>query len=224
VTLAGASLSGTDAGNYTLGSVSSDSADITPKPIDGGFRVANKLFDGTTSATIVFRALAGVVSPDVVTLSDGTATFDDPNVGTGKTVTGTGFTLAGADASNYTLNLPVAGSKAAITQRPPAGGTPPPTVTVVVPKAIQTKGSCQKKPLLAFVKGEPIEKVVYRLNGKRIAVVRKADAKHRWGTKISRKLVAERGKKLRAKVFFAAAADHAAVTRKLKLTQCAAKG
>src|SRR5690606_41790585 len=40
---------------------------------------------------------------DDVSLDGGTATFDNKNVGTGKTVTLTGATLAGADAGNYTL-------------------------------------------------------------------------------------------------------------------------
>ena len=40
---------------------------------------------------------------DVVTLTGGTATFADANVGLNKTVTGTGFTITGTDAGNYAL-------------------------------------------------------------------------------------------------------------------------
>ena len=47
--------------------------------------------------------MAGTLPGDVVTLSGGTATFADKNVGTGKTVTLTGAVLGGADAGNYML-------------------------------------------------------------------------------------------------------------------------
>ncbi len=44
-----------------------------------------------------------MVGTDDVDLDGGTATFANANVGTGKTVTGTGFTLDGAAAGNYSL-------------------------------------------------------------------------------------------------------------------------
>src|SRR5262249_50741216 len=53
--------------------------------------------------TITGRSLTGVVGSDAVSLSGGSATFADAGAGTGKTVTGTGFTLGGADAGNYVL-------------------------------------------------------------------------------------------------------------------------
>jgi uncharacterized protein YjbI with pentapeptide repeats len=64
--------------------------------------------DGTTSATVQIRTLAGVISTDDVSLSGGIATFDTANAGTGKTVTLTGATLTGTtltgtDEENYTL-------------------------------------------------------------------------------------------------------------------------
>ena len=39
-----------------------------------------------------------------MTLDGGTATFDTKDIGTGKTVTLSGATLAGADAGNYVLD------------------------------------------------------------------------------------------------------------------------
>lgn len=108
VTLTGATLAGTDAGNYVLDSVATTTASITAKPLTGSFTAADKQYDGTTAATIVTRSLTGVVViagvPDDVSLVGGTATFSDALVGTNKTVTATGFTLSGADAGNYTLN------------------------------------------------------------------------------------------------------------------------
>ncbi len=76
---------------------------ITPKSVTGSFTVANKTYDGNTSATITDRSLSGKVDTDNVNLTDGTATFTDKNAGTGKTINGTGFTLSGTAASNYTL-------------------------------------------------------------------------------------------------------------------------
>ncbi|HET7691029.1 MAG TPA: YDG domain-containing protein [Nocardioidaceae bacterium] len=104
VTLTGAELDGDDAGNYTLASVATTTANITAKSITGTFTADNKEYDGNTSATVLSRGLAGVINDDVVSLSGGTATFADKNVGTAKVVTLTGGSLTGADASNYTLS------------------------------------------------------------------------------------------------------------------------
>ncbi len=103
VTLSGASLTGTDAGNYDLGSVASATADITPKSVTGSFATSNKVYDGNTAAAATNRGLTGVVAGDAVSLSGGTASFDTKNVGTDKVVTLSGATLAGGDAANYTL-------------------------------------------------------------------------------------------------------------------------
>jgi len=107
VTLTGATLAGNDAGNYVLDSVATTTASITAKPLTGSFTAADKQYDGTTTATILTRTLSGVVViggvPDDVSMVGGTANFDTALVGTGKTVTATGFTLTGADAGNYSL-------------------------------------------------------------------------------------------------------------------------
>jgi len=104
VTLAGASLTGTNAGNYELDSVSTTTADITALHITGSFTVSNKVYDGNTSATVLTRSLNGAISGDVVSLSGGTATFNDKNAGNGKTVMLTGASLTGTDAVNYILD------------------------------------------------------------------------------------------------------------------------
>ena len=103
VTLSPASLTGAQAGNYTLDSVSTTTANITPKSVTGAFTAADKDFDGTTAATITGRSLTGAIAGDVVSLAGGTAAFNNANPGVDKPVTGTGFSLAGADAGNYTL-------------------------------------------------------------------------------------------------------------------------
>jgi hypothetical protein len=113
VTLTGATLTGTDAGNYTLTSVATTTADITAKALTGSFTAADKIVDGNTSATVTGRSLNDTIGGDNVSLTGGTATFDNASVGTNKTVTLTGATLTGDDADNYTLTS-VATAKASI--------------------------------------------------------------------------------------------------------------
>jgi uncharacterized protein YjbI with pentapeptide repeats len=103
VTLTGATLTGAASGNYTLTSVATDQANITALGITGNFTAANKVYDGNTVAGVATRTLAGAIAGDVVSLINGTAAFDDANVGIAKTVTLTGATLSGADAGNYSL-------------------------------------------------------------------------------------------------------------------------
>src|SRR6266849_5624668 len=86
-------LSGTDAGNYVLDAVSTTTADISALHVTGSFTAANKVYDGTTTATVLTRSPGSVISGDAVSLTGGTATFDTKNVGTGKTVTLTGAAL-----------------------------------------------------------------------------------------------------------------------------------
>jgi hypothetical protein len=103
---ASSSITGTDAGNYTLSVAESDTddANITAKNLTvTGATVTSKTYDGTTVATITGATLSGVESSDTVDLEDGTSgTFDDKTVDTGKTVT-TAMTISGADSGNYTL-------------------------------------------------------------------------------------------------------------------------
>jgi hypothetical protein len=65
---------------------------------------------------VLTRGLSGVIGLDAVSQFGGTATFANKNVGTSKTVTLTGATLAGADAGNYVLDS-VATTTADITQK-----------------------------------------------------------------------------------------------------------
>src|SRR5207248_2067076 len=71
------------------------------------FTAQSRPYDGTAAATITGTgcSVTGAVAGDSVTCdrSAATAIFADKNVGTAKTVTGTGFVLAGADAANYSF-------------------------------------------------------------------------------------------------------------------------
>jgi len=104
VIFSGFSLDGADANNYTLSAQPSGTANITAKSLTiTGISAASKEYDGNTIATVTGAADAsGVISGDMVTIIDGTATFNNKNVGTDKTVTFANFKLSGADAGNYT--------------------------------------------------------------------------------------------------------------------------
>ena len=82
VTLAGSALSGTAAGNYSLSTVATTTADITALGITGSFTAQNKVYDGNNTAVALTRELNGVLAGDVgnVSLAGGTATFADAQV------------------------------------------------------------------------------------------------------------------------------------------------
>ena len=104
----GYTLSGANAGNYTL-TQPSLTANITAKALTiTGLTGSDKEYDRTTAGSANgTAALSGVESPDAVSLS-GTPvfTFVSSNVGTGIAITTTGYTLAGAVAGNYSLTQP----------------------------------------------------------------------------------------------------------------------
>jgi len=105
VTVTGSSISGTDAGNYTLLQQSGLTADITRASLMvTGLTANSKIYDATTNAALGGTASIAPFSGDAVILG-GTpvGTFADKNVGTGKTVTLTGSSISGSDAGNYTL-------------------------------------------------------------------------------------------------------------------------
>lgn len=93
---------------------------ISPKEVTiTGTTVSNKVYNGNTDAVIAnLGTLNGIVdSHNKVTIKDGSATFNNKNVGENKTVTFSGFTLEGADAKNYTLTAQPANATASITPR-----------------------------------------------------------------------------------------------------------
>jgi hypothetical protein len=75
-------------------------ATITPATLTlSGATAAGKVYDGTTATTVTGGTLSGILSGDTVTLS-GSGTFDNKNVGSGKTVIAG---LSGADGGNYVV-------------------------------------------------------------------------------------------------------------------------
>src|SRR5437879_4855637 len=108
--VSGLTLSGAQAGDYTLAQPTT-TANITPAALTvTGITASNKVYDGTTKATLnaASAALAGVIAGDVVTLSTAAATgaFASKDVGNAITVTVSGLTIGGAQAGDYTLTQP----------------------------------------------------------------------------------------------------------------------
>src|SRR5258705_741981 len=125
VTVSGLTLGGADAGNYTLASsTATTTAAITAATLTATVTAASKTYDGTGATTATCAISAGVISPDVVSCATGAANCDSKLVGAGKTVTVSGLTLGGADASNYALASTSATTSASITT-----ATLTPTVT-----------------------------------------------------------------------------------------------
>jgi hypothetical protein len=117
VTATGLTLGGPDASNYALASSTlTTTADITPAGVTANIIATNKVYDGTTAATVIGRTLTGVISNEDVKVGGDTDTFDSRTIGTGKTVTATGLTLSGGDAGNYYLASTYATTTAAITR------------------------------------------------------------------------------------------------------------
>ncbi|MEN9717428.1 MAG: filamentous hemagglutinin outer membrane protein, partial [Pseudomonadota bacterium] len=126
VTYSGLSLSGADAGNYSLTIQSSAAATITAKSLAiSGLSVTSKVYDATTGATLTGTAgLLTAQSPGSGTTSDGKAytgdtvsitgtpsgVFANANIGSGKAVTVSGLSLTGASAGNYTLSNAISGT------------------------------------------------------------------------------------------------------------------
>ncbi len=91
---------------------------INPKNLTvSGMSASNKVYDGTTDATVSGGTLNGKVTGDEVEATfPTTGTFASANVGNGIAVSVPAVTLSGADKDNYTLTQPT-GLKANITKR-----------------------------------------------------------------------------------------------------------
>ena len=113
ITYNGSSTAPAAAGSYTVvatvndsnyAGISNNTLVIARVIVSPSITATNKTYDGTTGANIATRNLTGVIGTDAVSLSGGTATFADKNIGTGKSVTASGLALSGADAGNYQLS------------------------------------------------------------------------------------------------------------------------
>ncbi len=99
------SYGGADLNNYTITDQASTTADVTAKALTATASASNKVYDASSTATTTLT-LSGFIGTETVT-STNSSTFNDKNVGTGKTVTVNSITLAdgtnGGLASNYSI-------------------------------------------------------------------------------------------------------------------------
>jgi len=104
-------LTGADADNYEVSLVGAPSspANITKREltIDGSFTVADKVYDGLTSGSIVNNnlSLLNTIATDEVFLSNTFIKFDNKDVADNKTANIVAVELAGDARFNYTLSL-----------------------------------------------------------------------------------------------------------------------
>ena len=102
------SISGTASGNYTLVQPTGITANIARKAITvGGTSVAaNKVYDGTTTATVSGGTLSGVITADLANVSlTLSGTFTQSGVGSGISVV-VSTAIAGTAAGNYVVTQP----------------------------------------------------------------------------------------------------------------------
>ena len=99
---------GAIAADYLAPADSSAIAAITAKGLTViGGAATDRTYDGTTAIAITGGALSGAVENDAVTLSGApVGSVADADIGSGKAVTVTGYTLTGRDAGNYALTQP----------------------------------------------------------------------------------------------------------------------
>jgi hypothetical protein len=105
--------------NYSV-TYESGTLTVNPKALTGSFSAADKVYDGTTAATVASRSLPGVIEGDEVSLEVTNAQFDNKNVGEDKTVTAD-LDLSGAQAGNYSLSSATASTEASITAKSVTG-------------------------------------------------------------------------------------------------------
>jgi hypothetical protein len=128
VTLKGASLSGSGAGNYTVADLSGGSyvgsaGVINRAPLTVVAQANTKAFDGTTSAAAT-PTVAGLQGTDTAVASE---IYDTPTAGTGKTLTPAATVNDGNGGANYIVSL-VSNANGVITSTSP-NPTPTPTPT-----------------------------------------------------------------------------------------------
>ncbi|WP_431635651.1 YDG domain-containing protein [Dyella sp. KULCS107] len=108
VNVTGVSLAGTDAGNYAVDGATY--ADIDRRTVTVGVAVQDKVYDGTTDASLASVSPNNLIAGDKVWL-DAQAAFTDKNVGDNKNVV-VSATLSGDDAGNYVLDATTANPRA----------------------------------------------------------------------------------------------------------------
>jgi hypothetical protein len=113
VTVSGLMLGGANSNNYSLTQPAA-TANITPRPLVIAAKGANKVYDGTTNATVTLSD--NHVAGDVLADSFSVAAFVSKDVGTNILIEVTGLAFTGTNASNYYLSNLTATAAANITR------------------------------------------------------------------------------------------------------------
>jgi hypothetical protein len=91
---------------------------IKPRPVTlASVTVDDKVYDGSSAATVTNWSLTNLISDDQVQVASGTALFDNANVGTNKSVLATPSSLGGSAAGNYSIGSASATGSASISPR-----------------------------------------------------------------------------------------------------------
>jgi uncharacterized repeat protein (TIGR02543 family) len=154
---------GTYSGNVVASStgltsvnVATAASNVNKKPLTiTGLTGANKVYDGTTTATLTGTpSLTGVVFSDDVSVS-GTpvSNFANKEVGNLKTITTTGYTLSGTKAANYSVSQPT-GISANIT--PKALSVTAPIIASKVYNGSAVSGAVSVGTITGFVGTETV--------------------------------------------------------------------
>lgn len=93
--------------------------EIQPREVTiSDVKVADKVYDGTVDANITFTGTVNrLVNGDNVTIVSGKAAFADKNVGIGKAVAFSEFSIEGDDAANYVLSAQPTSATASISAK-----------------------------------------------------------------------------------------------------------
>jgi hypothetical protein len=104
VTATGITLAGANAGNYQLASTTAGTtANITARPITVTAATDTRVYDGTTSSSGVPTITSGTLASGET--ATWTQTFNNQNVGTGKTLTPSGAVTDGNSGNNYAVTF-----------------------------------------------------------------------------------------------------------------------
>jgi len=113
VTISGLTIIGTDSTNYSLTQPTA-TASITARTLTVAAKGVNKVYDGTTNATVTLTD--NRVTGDSLTNTYASAAFASKNVATNITVNVTGISTGGTDSTNYVLAATSATTSANITK------------------------------------------------------------------------------------------------------------
>lgn len=112
VLVSGIAMSGADASNYILTVPATATADILRRTVQVGIVAADKVYDGSLTASGRVASVTGIIAGDSVTVDGGQYSFVDANAGADKAVTVVGLAASGADAGNYVIAAPEAATAA----------------------------------------------------------------------------------------------------------------